>query len=520
MYFIPYEQVARERIRHKPGSRLTTSSPRPPISQLEVMKSATDDNMSQSSGQCPNDSSTPKNICKKVHLTHCTTSEKANLHHNQQQQEQQQLKQQEHNQKQQQNNENNSSNDRGNKGNKKIKISRFKSQPEKENDFTENDNEETNGDNTTGFITGEGSSSSQVAKEQTGDDEFENELEDEDDVEDDEEVEEEEDDDDEADDDDGRIEEGKVREEPIDLECDDVDCVKSSLLYKNNNTETGGNSLSLTVATGTGYGTTSTTAATTTTTTGEISSCTHGSFSEQQRTTRMSSIVTASSSASPVPSKSSVITSSPLKASSVSTATTVVSPSPCVKRKANNASKKQMKKKKRQVDSGDGGGDGDDDYDGETVSKKGKKSTSKKKKDKKEKGTHLKSKVKSSILRSSSRTGSGSKVSQVISNRESIEAKRERKAAKTLAIITGAFVLCWCPFFAMALFLPLCGDSCDPPHQVIESIFQWLGYINSLINPIIYTIFSLEFRAAFKKLGNSILGRPAGFNYRHRPTQV
>lgn len=83
-------------------------------------------------------------------------------------------------------------------------------------------------------------------------------------------------------------------------------------------------------------------------------------------------------------------------------------------------------------------------------------------------------------------------------NRETIEAKRERKAAKTLAIITGAFVACWLPFF-LAAFLQAANASWKPP-DIVADVFLWLGYFNSTLNPVIYTIFSPEFRLAFKRM--------------------
>ncbi|KAG5869826.1 hypothetical protein JTB14_020184 [Gonioctena quinquepunctata] len=81
--------------------------------------------------------------------------------------------------------------------------------------------------------------------------------------------------------------------------------------------------------------------------------------------------------------------------------------------------------------------------------------------------------------------------------RDGMDSKRERKAAKTLAIITGAFVLCWLPFFIMAVLLPINPNLFD---KYLVSICLWLGYFNSMLNPLIYTVFSPEFRHAFKKI--------------------
>ncbi|KAF6769141.1 hypothetical protein AHF37_11248 [Paragonimus kellicotti] len=82
--------------------------------------------------------------------------------------------------------------------------------------------------------------------------------------------------------------------------------------------------------------------------------------------------------------------------------------------------------------------------------------------------------------------------------RERLENRRERKAAVTLAIITGCFMLCWLPFFIEALLTPFYPEL--RASRVVRSILLWLGYSNSLLNPIIYTIFSPDFRDAFRKI--------------------
>ncbi|XP_029085716.1 5-hydroxytryptamine receptor 1D isoform X1 [Monodon monoceros] len=93
------------------------------------------------------------------------------------------------------------------------------------------------------------------------------------------------------------------------------------------------------------------------------------------------------------------------------------------------------------------------------------------------------------------------KLADSVLERQRISAARarKRKATKTLGIILGAFTICRLPFFVASLVLPICRDSCWI-HPALSDFFTWLGYLNSLINPIIYTVFNEDFRQAFQKV--------------------
>ncbi|KAK2850048.1 hypothetical protein Q7C36_008831 [Tachysurus vachellii] len=82
--------------------------------------------------------------------------------------------------------------------------------------------------------------------------------------------------------------------------------------------------------------------------------------------------------------------------------------------------------------------------------------------------------------------------------RQRISGARERKAAMTLGLILGAFVICWLPFFIQEVISNIC-KNCIPSRE-LTTFLTWLGYLNSLINPLIYTIFNEDFKKAFHKL--------------------
>lgn len=67
----------------------------------------------------------------------------------------------------------------------------------------------------------------------------------------------------------------------------------------------------------------------------------------------------------------------------------------------------------------------------------------------------------------------------------------------------GMFLMCWVPFFTCNILDAICiklENDTWRPGVTLFLLTTWLGYVNSCVNPVIYTIFNLEFRKAFKKL--------------------
>ncbi|KAK2144071.1 hypothetical protein LSH36_788g01000 [Paralvinella palmiformis] len=87
--------------------------------------------------------------------------------------------------------------------------------------------------------------------------------------------------------------------------------------------------------------------------------------------------------------------------------------------------------------------------------------------------------------------------------RERAVLRRESKTAKTLAIVVGCFVVCWLPFFLMYVIEPFCAPCDFDPGAM--TLVTWLGYCNSVLNPLIYAFYNRDFRSSFWRLTFGLL---------------
>ena len=83
-------------------------------------------------------------------------------------------------------------------------------------------------------------------------------------------------------------------------------------------------------------------------------------------------------------------------------------------------------------------------------------------------------------------------------NRDTISVAGEKKTLKVLMVVLGCFIFSWLPFFLFLTTQGLCSSCAMTPSAF--HIVRWLGWCNSLVNPVLYSIFNRDFRSAFQRL--------------------
>ncbi|XP_015674446.1 histamine H3 receptor-like [Protobothrops mucrosquamatus] len=75
---------------------------------------------------------------------------------------------------------------------------------------------------------------------------------------------------------------------------------------------------------------------------------------------------------------------------------------------------------------------------------------------------------------------------------------RDKKIAKSLAIVVCIFAVCWAPYTLLMIIRAGCHGRCI--HNDLYEVSFWLLWLNSAINPVLYPLCHISFRKAFYKL--------------------
>ncbi|XP_057891161.1 histamine H4 receptor [Melospiza georgiana] len=76
--------------------------------------------------------------------------------------------------------------------------------------------------------------------------------------------------------------------------------------------------------------------------------------------------------------------------------------------------------------------------------------------------------------------------------------QRDKKIAKSLAIIVCVFAICWAPYSLLMIIRGVCQGKCI--HKSLYEATFWLLWINSSLNPFLYPLCHMRFRMAFLKI--------------------
>ncbi|XP_005389273.1 PREDICTED: trace amine-associated receptor 1 [Chinchilla lanigera] len=93
--------------------------------------------------------------------------------------------------------------------------------------------------------------------------------------------------------------------------------------------------------------------------------------------------------------------------------------------------------------------------------------------------------------------GTNPKLQTGLEVKNGILQSKERKAATTLGLLLGVFLICWCPFFVSTVMDPFLNYLV--PLTLNEALI-WFGYLNSTLNPMVYAFFYPWFRKALKTI--------------------
>ncbi|XP_048842068.1 trace amine-associated receptor 1-like [Brienomyrus brachyistius] len=93
------------------------------------------------------------------------------------------------------------------------------------------------------------------------------------------------------------------------------------------------------------------------------------------------------------------------------------------------------------------------------------------------------------------------KQARTVKRPESFCLRWSKKSTKTLGIVTGVYLCCWSPTFIYLIIDPVTGLS--TPY--LYDILLWIYYLNSVMNPIIYSFLFKWFRESLRKAFSKIL---------------